>query len=124
MRCEVERVGVIALAVSWVEVGDLLPLLDGALDAAELGRDVKAGLEAGCLHALRCILPHFEILANRKFAMRFGCVSPFVEDDLHFDAVGGYSCTGVSSEHGVLRGDFGAGVSRHLSHMNESRVAM
>jgi hypothetical protein len=55
-------------------------------------------------------------LANRKFAMRFGCVSPFVEDDLHFDAVGRYSCTGVSSEHGVVRGDFGAGVSAFVAY--------
>ena len=115
LRWEVQRVGVIALAVCCVPALDVpaldgvLPLLDSALDAAELGCDVKAGLEAGCLHALCCILPHFEILVSRKFAMCFGCVSPFVEDDAHFDAAGGYSCAGVSSEHGVVRGDFGAG---------------
>ena len=123
LRWEVQRVGVIALAGSrqGFVLDGVLPFLDSALDAAELGRDVKARLEAGCLHALRCILPHFEILASRKSATRFGCVSLFVEDDAHFDAVGGYSCTGVSSEHGVVRGDFGAGVSAFVAYERVSR---
>ena len=66
LRWEMQRVGVIALAISrqGFVLDGVLPFLDSALDAAEFGCDVKAGLEAGCLHALRCILPHFEVLAN------------------------------------------------------------
>ena len=58
LRWELQRAGVLAFAPFCVGFASecVLPLLDGALDAVELGCDVKAGLEAGCLRALRCIL--------------------------------------------------------------------
>ena len=118
LRWEIQRVGVIALAIVCVgfALEHMLPLFDGALDAAELGCDVKAGLEAGCLHALRCILPHFEISESRKVAVQFGCVSPLGEEDAHHGAVGGCSCTGVYFVHGVVGSNFGAGVSAFVAY--------
>ena len=112
LRWELQRLGVLAFALFCVGFASecVLPLLD-----------VKAGLEAGCLHALRCILPHFEILVSRELMTCLGCVFPFGEDCACREGAGGCPCTGVSFVHGAVGSDVGVGISACVAHEQVSR---